>query len=133
MADKHVYLDVRNYPTHDDGWTNTTASNNTTCSYKYTGGDDHAGGVTHLIGQGPAKITVNLIAAHQYQIAGVSFTGENVNESQLSAQPKDGRAHEIHNKNSRELTAHYNVSVKDTLNNNVTIPCDPQIVNRQPT
>lgn len=131
MPDKSVSLDIRYVPAESgDGFTDVGVINGRTYCYKYTGGDDGAGGVTHTIGEGSAKITVNLIADPRYRIDSVSFVNDRNDDVQLSAHPKHDRQHEIHNRNTKAINAKYKVQVKDTGNGNAAIPCDPPIVNK---
>lgn len=131
MSDKSVSLDIRYVPAEPgDGFTDVGVINGRTYCYKYTGGDDGAGGVTHTIGEGSAKITVNLIADPRYTIDSVSFIDDRNDDVQLSAHPKHDRQHEIHNRNTKAINAKYKVQVKDTGNGNAAIPCDPPIVNK---
>jgi hypothetical protein len=97
--------------------------------YKYTGGDDGAVGVTHMIGEGNAKITVTLIADPRHRIASVSFVDDKTDDVQLSAHPKHDREHEIHNRNTKAIDAKYKVQVKDA---GKAMPRSPAI-RRSPT
>ena len=130
MPDKSVSLDIRYVPAEPgDGFIDVGVINGRNYCYKYTGGDDGAGGVTHTIGEGNAKITVTLTADPRYRIASVSFVDH---KDELSAHPKHDREHEIHNKNSKAINAKYKVQVRDTGNGNAMIPCDPPIINKHP-
>lgn len=128
-----VSLDVRNFPANGDGWTDTTASNGATYSYKYTGGDANTnnGRVTCTVGNGNAAITLTLIAANQYEIQSITFTGDPGN--QLSTQGNATRTRVINDANTATMTANYKVNVIDTGNGNATVPCDPPIINKQPS
>lgn len=131
MPDKNVSLDIRYVPAEPgDGFTDVGIINGRTYCYKYTGGDDGAGGVTHKVGEGSAKITVNLIADPRYRIDSISFVNDKNDDVQLSAHPKHDRQHEIHNRNTKAINANYKVKVKDAGNGNATIPCDPPIINK---
>lgn len=127
-----VSLDIRNSASNGDGWTNTTASNGQIYSYKYTGGDPSTdnGKVTCTIGSGNAAITLTLIAASQYQIGTITFTGDNASDPQLSTQGNAAGTRVINDKNTVAINANYKVNVTDTGNNNVTVPCDPMIINK---
>lgn len=129
-----VSLDVRNSASSGDGWTDTTASNGQTYSYRYTGGDrdSNNGKVTCTIGNGNAAITLSLIAASQYQIGTITFTGDNANDPQLSTHGNATGTRVINDKNTSAINANYKVNVIDTGNGNATVPCDPPIINRQP-
>ncbi|ODU92330.1 MAG: hypothetical protein BGP23_04150 [Lysobacterales bacterium 66-474] len=131
MPDKTVSLDIRYVPAEPgDGFIDVGVINGRSYCYKYTGGDDGAGGVTHTIGEGNAKIIVTLTADPRYRIASVSFVDDKHDDIQLSAHPRHDREHEIHNKNTKAINAHYKVQVRDTGNGNATIPCDPPITNK---
>lgn len=125
-----VSLDVRNFPTSGNGWTNTTASNGATYSYRYTGGDANTnnGTVTCTTGHGNASINLSLTADSRYEIGTVSFTGDNAD--QLSTQGNAPRSRVINDRNTQDINANYKVNVIDTGNGNASIPCDPQIVNK---
>lgn len=127
-----VSLDVRNSASSGDGWTDTTASNGQTYSYKYTGGDEgtNNGKVTCTIGNGNAAITLTLIAASQYQIGTITFTGDSATDPQLSTQGNATGSRVINDKNTVAINANYKVNVIDTGNSNVTVPCDPPITNK---
>lgn len=127
-----VSLDVRNFASNGDGWTNTTASNGAAYSYKYTGGDaaTNNGTVTCTTGHGNASINLSLIADTRYRIDTVSFTGDNA--SQLTTQGNAPRSRVINDRNTADINASYKLSVIDTGNGNVSIPCDPSIINKQP-
>lgn len=126
-----VSLDVRNFPSSGDGWADTTASNGQTYSYKYTGGDasTNNGKVTCRVNSGRAAINVGLIAADQYHIDKITFEHDDPNDPQLSTQGSATRTRVINDKNTVVITANYKVTVIDTGNSNVTVPCDPQIIN----
>jgi hypothetical protein len=133
MPDKNVTLDIRYVRAEPgDGFIDVGIVNGRSYCYKYTGGDDGAGGVTHTIGDGNAKITVTLIADPRYRIASVSFVDDRADDIQLSSHPKHDREHEIHNKNTKAINAHYKVKVKDTGNGDALIQCDPPIKNQMP-
>ena len=127
-----VSLDVRNFASSGDGWTNTTASNGQTYSYKYTGGDANSnnGKVTCTIGHGNAAITLTSIAASQYQIGTITFTGDNASDPQLSTQGNATGSRVINDKNTAAINANYKVNIIDTGNSGVTVPCDPPIINK---
>ncbi len=131
MPDKSVSLDIRYVPAErGDGFIDVGVINGRNYCYKYTGGDDGAGGVTHKLSEGSAVITVTLIADPRYTIKSVSFVDDKNDDVQLSAHPKHDRQHEIHNRNTKVINAKYKVEVKDTGNGNATIPCDPPIINK---
>lgn len=131
MSNPHgVSLDVRDSPANGDGWTNTTASNGATYSYKYTGGDPDTnnGKVTCTVGSGNVPINLNLAADQRYQIDSIGFTGDNA--GQLSTQGNAPRSRVINDRNTAAINANYKVNVIDTGNGNVTVPCDPPIINK---
>ena len=133
MTHKYVRLDIRPWQatTNDFGFHDATTSGGTTkYCYRYTGGDDGAGGLTHRTNSGSATTHVILVADQRYHFDAITFTGEH--HSQLS--PDGGAAYErrINNLNTADMDANYHVTVKDTGNNNVTISCDPPIRNVKP-
>lgn len=125
-------LDVRNSASNGDGWTNVTAANGATYSYKYTGGNQSAndGSVKFTVGRGNAAVTVNFASTtdtrYRFDGACVGFTGDNAN--QLSTQGNAPRTRVINDSCSSEINAQYKVTVTDTTAN-TTIPCDPMIAN----
>lgn len=134
MPNPHgVSLDIRNSPASGAGWTDTTASNGATYSYQYTGGDadTNNGTVTCTVGNGNAPINLSLIADRRYEIDSVGFTGDDA--SQLTTQGNAPRSRVINDRNTAPINANYKVNVIDTANGNVSIPCDPSIVNKHPT
>jgi hypothetical protein len=133
MPNPHeISLDVRNFPA-TEGWKNTQASNGQAYSYKYTGGDPDTndGTLIFTIGNGNAAVNLNLIADARYNIDNVSFTGDNAN--QLTARGNAPGSRVINDQNTEVLNASYKVTVMDTGNNDVTIPCDPPIINKYPS
>lgn len=133
MKDKRVDLDIRYVRAEPgDGFTDAGHINGRDYCYKYTGGDDGAGKLSHVVNQGEARISVHLIADPRYRIHGLSFTGDHATEPQLSKLSGEGRAHVFHNKNTKAINGQYKITVIDTGNGNATIPCDPPIINKQP-
>ena len=133
MPDKSVSLDIRYVPAEPgDGFTDAGFINGRTYCYKYTGGDDGAGKLSHVVNRGEARITVNLIADPRYKIGDIHFVDDHATEPQLSKLGGADRAHVFHNKNTQEINAQYKVTVIDTGNGNASIPCDPSIVNKRP-
>lgn len=131
MPDKNVSLDIRYVRAEPgDGFTDVGVINGRNYCYKYTGGDDGAGGVTHTIGEGNAKITVTLRADPRYRIASVSFVDDKSDEPQLRGEPTNELEHVIHNRNTKAINAHYKVQIRDTGNGGAMILCDPPIVNK---
>lgn len=133
MTDKRVDLDVRYVRAEPgDGFTDVGNINGRNYCYKYTGGDDGAGKLSHVVDQGDARITVNLIADPRYRIDSIHFTGDHAAEPQLSKLHGADRAHVFHNKNTKAISAQYKITVIDTGNGNATIACDPPIENKHP-
>ncbi|MHB8448678.1 MAG: hypothetical protein ACYC9P_12225 [Rudaea sp.] len=133
MTDKRVDLDIRYVRAEPgDGFTDVGNINGRDYCYKYTGGDDGAGKLSHVVNQGEARITVHLIADPRYKIGDMHFTGDHATEPQLSKLGRADRTHVFHNKNTQPINAQYKVTVIDTGNGNATIPCDPPITNKQP-
>ena len=131
MSNKSVDLDIRYVPAESgDGFTNAGTINGMSYCYKYTGGDDGAGKLSHIVNQGETSITVNLIADPRYRINELSFVNDHAADPQLSKGDHGNRAHVFHNRNTREINAQYKVTVVDTGNGNAMIPCDPPIVNK---
>ena len=74
--DHVVNLQVRAQPSNgNDGYTNTTASNNAVYSYKYTGGDDGHGDIRETLGTGATTIDLNLNGGSRFQISDIEFSG----------------------------------------------------------
>ena len=127
-SNANVSLDVRNFPPNgSDGYTNTTASNNATYSYRYTGGSDNGGDVT-FNGRGRVTLTVHLQSDPRYEIGNVGFTGDANNQLTWLAQNAPTTA-VIQDLNTVVQNANYKVTVNDT-SANCTVPCDPQIINK---
>ena len=124
----NINLDVRFAGSSDPGWKNVTASNGQIYGYRYTGGDDGAGGLEQTTGQGRDTAPLQLIADQRYQITDHQFFNDTYN--QLSWSGNSGRAGNIIDANSHVETAEYNVTVTDTGNGDCTIVCDPPIINR---
>ena len=123
-----INLDVRFAGSSDPGWKNVAASNGQTYGYRYTGGDDDAGGLIQTVGQGRDTALVQLIADQRYQISGHNFL--NAPNHQLSWSGNSGRNGNIIDENSQVESAEYCVIVTDTGNGNCTIVCDPPVINR---
>lgn len=133
MPNPHsVSLDVRNFPANGDGWTDTTASNGAIYSYKYTGGDPgtNNGTLTFTVGNGNAAVNFDLIADRRYQIGSIGFTGDNA--GQLTTTGNAPRSRVLNDRNTAAINANYKVNVIDTGAGNASVPCDPQIINKQP-
>lgn len=127
-ASPNIRLDVRNSPSNgSDGYTDTTASNGATYSYKYSGGEGNGGDVTFK-SRGKVTINVHLTNGSGYSIDDVSFSGDS--NDQLSwRNPNAGKVAVIQDENSAVQTADYKITVKDE-GADVTVPCDPKIINR---
>jgi hypothetical protein len=130
-----VTLDVRNFSTNGDGWTNVNAANGQPYSYKYVGGNqsDNNGKVVFGVGGGNAAVTLGFASTtdSRYQFGSnpnpISF--QNDPNGQLSAQGAAPRTRVINDSCAGNLDATYKVSVTDTTAN-TTIPCDPIIQNK---
>lgn len=126
----NINLDVRNAASTDPGWHTVSASNGQPYSYRYSGGDDGAGGLLQVVNQGRDTAPLQLIADQRYQISGHNFSNDTHN--QLTWNGNGNRAGTIIDANNQVETAEYSITVTDTGNGNCTIECDPQIVNRDP-
>lgn len=129
-ATPQINLDIRNSAQTEPGWVNVQASNNQTYSYRYTGGDDGAGGLVQTVGLGRDTAPVALTADRRYQLSGNSpcvFNDDAM--QQLSWNGQSPYAGTIIDANTAVETAKYTLNVTDTGNGNCTIPCDPQIKN----
>lgn len=124
----NVSLDVRNFPSNgSDGYTNSTATNGAVYSYKYSGGNGpNGGGNAEFNGRGNANVIVQMHSDQRYSITNVTFNDPNNQLSWVDHAPKTAN---IHNQNSVEQTAYYEIFVFDS-NAGCTIPCDPQIINK---
>lgn len=128
-----INLDIRLNGSSDPGWTNVKAGNGTTYGYKYSGGDDGAGGLVQTVdqsGNGRDTAPFQLVADNRYQISGVNFLNDTQN--QLSWNGNSPRAGSIVDANTQVENAEYTVIVSDTQNGNALIVCDPPVRN-QPT
>ena len=128
-----VSLDIRLNGSSDPGWINVKVANGATYGYKYSGGDDGAGGLVQKVdssGNGRDTAPLQLVADNRYQISGVNFLNDPLN--QLSWNGSSTRAGAIVDANTQVENAEYTVIVTDTQNGNVLIVCDPPIRN-QPT
>ena len=123
----NINLDVRNFASSDPGWRNVQASNNQVYSYSYTGGDDGAGGLVQVVGQGRDSAPVQLTADPRYEIESCVFIGDS--GAQLSW-AGGSRAGTITDANTHVETAKFTIVVTDTANGDCTIQCDPPIINQ---
>jgi hypothetical protein len=125
-----ITLDVRNFPSNgSDGYTNTTASNGATYSYKYSGGSGHGGDVTFQVGHGHQTFVVQIRSDPRYTYSSITFTNDTYSQLSLQNNPHAQTSATIQNQNTQAQTADYKCTVSDS-NANCTIPCDPQIINR---
>lgn len=126
-----ISLDIRLNGSTDPGWINVKASNGTTYGYKYSGGDDGAGGLVQTVdqsGRGRDTAPFQLAADNRYQIAGVNFLNDPLN--QLTWNGNSPRAGSIVDANTQVENAEYTVIVSDTQNGNALVVCDPPIRNQ---
>lgn len=123
-----VTLDVRNFPSNgSDGYTNTTATDNQTYSYKYGGGTDGAGDVDEITGGGVGQITVTLSSDPRYIISDVAFSGDPA--TQLSWTPVTSTQALITDQDTADEDAYYSLTIRDN-SAQCTFPCDPKISNK---
>lgn len=133
MNDKRVDLDVRYVRAEPgDGFTDAGHINGRDYCYKYTGGDDGAGKLSHVVNRGDARIAVHLTADPRYRFFDIRFIDDHATEPQLSKVNHEERALVFHNKNTKAINGQYKVTVIDTGNGNAAIPCDPPIINKHP-
>lgn len=131
MPNTNVSLNVRNFASNgSDGYTNTTASNETVYSYQYSGGSDTHGNTNETVGDGGSTITVNLSSDSRYEISGVLFSGPAGGD--LSTYPAANTTTSliINDNDSSPGSGYYKITVTDTTAN-CTFDCDPEI-NNQP-
>ncbi|MET0755348.1 MAG: hypothetical protein ABWX88_03475 [Pseudoxanthomonas sp.] len=128
MSTVNVSLDVRNFAASSgDGYTNTTASNNTVYSYQYSGGTDGHGNVDTTVDAGALSIAISLNSDPRYSISNVAITDT---ENQLSwAAGNSPTTATVMDSDSQTGSGYYQVIVSD--NTAVcTFPCDPNVTNR---
>lgn len=124
----NVNLDVRNFPSSGDGYTNVTASNGQTYSYKFTGGNSSSnnGDVNVPIGHGQAAITVHVGGDPRYHVSNITFNPTN---TQFGWQAGGNAAVAVIIDTAVAVVdVKYSVVVLDTTAN-CTINCDPMIKN----
>lgn len=126
-----IKLDIRFGGSSDPGWTNVTASNGQSYGYSYTGGDDNAGNLHQTVGQGRDVVPLQLTADHRYRIAGCTITDDPNN--QLTWNGNSPYAGTLIDANTAVANAKYTINVTDTGNGNCDIPCDPRVINIQPS
>jgi hypothetical protein len=129
-----VNLDVRNSASSgSDGYTNTTASNGSVYSYKYSGGNGGGGDVNVPNAGGHnanAAITVTMNSDPRYSITNVGFVGDTLNQFAWHAGGQASVA-VITDTNSAAASVKYTCTVTDSTAN-CTMPCDPIIKNEPP-
>ncbi len=128
MSNVNVGLDIRNFPCQpNDGYTNTTTSNETVYSYKYSGGTDEHGGVEESRGAGSGTITVQIGTDPRYTVSDVTLTGDI--EAQLSwTHGTSNTIAVITDTDTSSGSGYYSVICSDSTAH-CTFPCDPPIVN----
>lgn len=120
----NVSLQVRAQPSNgNDGYTNTTASNNAIYSYRYSGGDDGHGDISETLGTGAATVDVRLDGGSRYQISDISFNGATPGQLSWSG---GGDSAAIIDANTVVENASYCTRVTDS-SANCTFDCDPMI------
>jgi hypothetical protein len=126
-----INLDIRNWHQTDANWTNTTSlPNGAPYAYRYTGGDDGAGGLVQVVNTGRDTAPLQLVADRRYQITNCTFKDDI--KSQLSWTGNSPYAGTIVDANNQVENAKYTIVVTDTGNGNCTINCDPLVANRPP-
>ena len=123
----NVNLDVRNFSSGGaNGYTDVTASNGQTYSYKYTGGSDTYGNVNVSVGRGQAAINVTVGSDSRYSITNITF---NPADTQFTWHA-GGRAAVavIVDTAVTVVSVKYTTIVTDSTAG-CTIPCDPMIHN----
>ena len=127
--DHNVNLQVRAQPSNgNDGYTNTTATNNAIYSYKYTGGDDGHGDISETLGTGAATIDVQLNGGSRFQISEITFSGDTPGQLSWSG---GGDSAAIIDANTVVENATYCTKVIDS-NDNCSFNCDPMIGTERP-
>lgn len=126
MPSINVGLDCRNFPSNgNDGYTNTTASNNAVYSYRYSGGTDGNGNVDESVGAGTATITVTISADPRFTVDHVEISGDI--ENQLTTAPgATVYSTVITDTDTQTGSGYFKLVVSDT-SVGCTFPCDPRI------
>ncbi len=128
-ASPNITLDVHNHASSgSDGYTNTTASNGATYSYRYSGGEG-AGGDVMFRSRGRVVIHVRMAGAAGYAIDHVGFVDDTHHQLRWLAGQGSDRHALIQNVNDTVQTARYKITVLDEQAG-VTVPCDPIVANR---
>lgn len=122
-----ILLDIRSYRSDEPGWHNVTASNGQPYGYRYSGGDDAAGGLEMTVGEGQGTVIVRLIAGDGYEITSCEFSGDG--DGQLSWSGSGNQTGVIIDRNSAVVSAQYCMLITDRTSD-CTIRCDPPIINR---
>lgn len=128
----NVSLDVRNFSSNGDGYTNVNGSNGQPYSYKFTGGNkpSNNGDVTVATGRGQAAINVQVGTDRRYSITNITF---NPQDTQFSWHAGNNAAVAVIVDTAvANATVKYTVTVTDSTAN-CTVPCDPMIQNTAPT
>ena len=126
----NVFLEIRK-SSQPAPWVNVK-SDNVKYAYLFTGGDTGHGDIYVSVKKnpGPHSARVDLIGLKRYRISRCFFTGDIFD--QLSWEPKKKlrkQLHTIGNKNTEVQNAKYTIIVKDTLNGDYEIYCDPGVRN----
>lgn len=125
-----VTLDVRDDRPTGDGWIPVTSSNDTSYSYKFTGGNHphKSGHIVHKADKVPKTVTLCFPPRikDRYEFDRTFFIFDD--NGQLSCGSVAKKTATIHNKCTKEMDAHYGVRVRD-LQEGVTLLCDPAIRN----
>jgi hypothetical protein len=127
----NVTLDVRNFSSNGDGYTNVNGSNGQPYSYKFSGGDQSTnnGDVTVTKGAGQASINVHVGTDRRYGITNVTF---NPTDSQFTWHAGGNAAVAVILDTAVAIASvKYSVIVSDSVAN-CTVTCDPMIKNVAP-
>lgn len=127
----NVSLDVRNFSSNGDGYTNVNGSNGRPYSYKFTGGNKSSnnGDVSVVKGGGQAAINVQVGTDARYSITDINF---NPRDSQFSWHGGGNAAVAVIVDTAVAVASvKYTVTVTDSTAN-CTVPCDPMIQNVAP-
>lgn len=128
-ASPSIRLEVQNHASSgSDGFTNTTASDGATFSYRYSGGEGNGGDVIFRT-RGKVTVNVHLADGTNYAIDDVSFTGDIHRQLSWVSNARASSTAVIQDRNDRKQEARYKVTVR-TSSGSVTIPCDPIMANR---
>jgi hypothetical protein len=131
-SEVNVSLDVRNFSSNGDGYTNVNGSNGQPYSYKFTGGNtpSNNGNVTVVKGGGQAAITVHVGSDPRYSITNITF---NPQDTQFTWHGGNHAAVAVITDTAVAVASvKYSVTVTDSTAN-CTVPCDPVIQNVPPT